>query len=86
MFGLGKGHIRRRKEKKKKKVGKPIGDPVGGRDAPINVSNLVLEARLKSILADHSHMRACIRFLFHWPLDPFIFIGTSPFLYSNGHD
>ncbi len=26
-----------RGEKKKKKVGKPIGDPVGGRDAPIRV-------------------------------------------------
>ena len=25
-------------EKKKKKVGKPIGDPVRGRDAPINLS------------------------------------------------
>ena len=24
-----------RKKKEKKKVGKPIGDPVGGRDAPI---------------------------------------------------
>ncbi len=42
MFGLWKCHFRRRKEtekekKKKKKVCNPIGDPVGGRDAPIKV-------------------------------------------------
>ncbi len=35
VFGLQKCHFRRRKEKKKKKVGKSIGDPVRGRDAPI---------------------------------------------------
>ncbi len=28
----------RKKKKKKKKVGKPIGDPVGGRDTPIKPS------------------------------------------------
>ncbi len=35
VFGLQKCHFRRRKEKKKKNVGKSIGDPVRGRDAPI---------------------------------------------------
>ena len=39
MFGIRECRIRRQKEteekEKKKKVGKPIGDPVGRRDAPI---------------------------------------------------
>ena len=36
VFGLQECHFRRRKEKKKKKkVGKCIGDPVRGRDAPM---------------------------------------------------
>ncbi len=38
IFGGGK----RKPRKKKKKVGKPIGDPVGGRDAPINLLQILL--------------------------------------------
>ncbi len=34
-----------KKKKKKKKVGKPIGDPVRGRDAPINSLNKCDNAR-----------------------------------------
>ncbi len=44
VFGLQECHFRRRKEKKKKnikkkkkKVGKSIGEPVRGRDAPIKL-------------------------------------------------
>ena len=38
MFGVRECRIPRQK-KEKKKVGKPIGDPVRGRDAPIIISS-----------------------------------------------
>ncbi len=34
----------KKEQKKKKKVGKPIGDPVRGRDAPIRLNNLFCQS------------------------------------------
>ncbi len=49
IFGGGrKPRRRRRKKKKKKKVGKPIGDPVRGRDAPINIKSSRLSTKHKT--------------------------------------